>query len=363
MPLKEIDLVYRTMFAELGQRTFDAAFESEFPPGGRFVPVTVKNRQYWYFDTPTGGGKQKRQYVGPMDDPEIARRVEDFQALKDDLKSRRRLVSTLTREAGLIAPEKLSGDIVEAMSNAGLFRLRAILVGTIAFQTYAGVLGVRLPSSSMQTGDADFAQDYAVSAEVNDSLPPVLDLLQSVDPSFRPVPHRSGSPKVTAFQNRNQYRVEFLTTNRGSDDYEDRPADMPALGGAAADPMRFMDFLIYDPIRTVMLHKSGVNASVPAPARYAIHKLIVASRRQNDGVGYLKREKDVRQAMLLLEAMMLTRQGGDLEDALREAWGRGRAWQEGILKGLAMVPDKKADYLSALIEVMKELGAEPENFR
>lgn len=38
---------------------------------------------------------------------------------------------------------------------------------------------------------------------------------------------------------------------------------------------------------------------VPSPERYAVHKLIVASRRQNDANGVAKREKDVHQASLV----------------------------------------------------------------
>ncbi|MBL3684602.1 hypothetical protein F2981_18295 (plasmid) [Sinorhizobium meliloti] len=57
---------------------------------------------------------------------------------------------------------------------------------------------------------------------------------------------------------------------------------MPALGGAAAQPLRFLDYLIYHPIRAVLLHGAGVLVNVPAPQRYAIHKLIVASRRLTD---------------------------------------------------------------------------------
>lgn len=59
--------------------------------------------------------------------------------------------------------------------------MRAILIGSVAFSTYAGMLGVRLPSTAMQTGDADVAQGFAISAEVQDSLPPILEILQSVD--------------------------------------------------------------------------------------------------------------------------------------------------------------------------------------
>ncbi len=68
--MKEIDLVYRTMFAELGQRSLDAAFEIDCPLGGRFVVVPVKGRSYWYFDL-RSDGKVTRRYVGPQDDPEI----------------------------------------------------------------------------------------------------------------------------------------------------------------------------------------------------------------------------------------------------------------------------------------------------
>jgi len=169
--VKEIDLVFRTMFAELSQRSLDASFQSDFPLEGRFVTVPVKGKSYWYFDLATDG-KAARSYVGPHSDPEITTRVTNFQAIKSDLKSRRKLVSTLTREAGLPAPERFTGDIVEALSSAGLFRVRGVLVGTVAFPCYAGILGVKLPSTAMQTGDADFAQFHSISAAVGDSIPP-----------------------------------------------------------------------------------------------------------------------------------------------------------------------------------------------
>src|SRR6185312_9725940 len=95
--MKEIDLAYRTMFAELEQRSLDASFQADFPVEGRFVTVPVKGHKYWYFDLPREGGVARR-YVGPHSDPEIARRVEAFQEIKDDLKSRRKLVSTLVRD-------------------------------------------------------------------------------------------------------------------------------------------------------------------------------------------------------------------------------------------------------------------------
>jgi hypothetical protein len=168
----------------------------------------------------------------PADDPDIAQRVADHKRDKDDLRARRRLVNTLTREGGMIAPDAMSGDIVEALADGGLFRLR-VLIGTVAFQCYSGLLGVRLPMAAILTGDADIAQDYAISREVEDSLPPIVELLQGVDASFRPVPHRSGSAASSAFQNADGYRVEFLTSNRGSDDTSTSRRRCPPLAAPA----------------------------------------------------------------------------------------------------------------------------------
>lgn len=355
--MRQIDLMYRTMTAELGQRLLDASFSADFPIEGRFVPVTVKGRKYWYFDQPGEGHRQQRRYVGPADDPEINRRVEDFRAVKDDAKARRKLVTTLVREAGLPAPEPFSGDVVEALAQAGIFRLRACLVGTVAFSTYAGHLGVRLPAASMMTGDTDFAQDYAISSEVGDSLPPILEILQGVDPTFRPIPHRSGSARSTAFKNRAGYNVEFLTGNRGSDDYLDKPVDMPALGGAGADPLRFLDFLIYEPVRAVLLHKSGITVIVPAPERYAVHKLIVASRRVVDTIGAAKRDKDLRQAILLFAALDASNRLNELSDALKEAWERGAAWRYAIQAGMGYMSREDRAATAALF---RELGIDHE---
>lgn len=155
---------------------------------GLFHPSEHQGAKYWYCDIPDGHGGTKRRCVGPADDPVLSQRVADHRRDKDDLRTRRHLVNTLTREGGMVAPDAMSGDIVEALAEGGLFRLRGVLIGTVAFQCYSGLLGMRLPMAAILTGDADFAQDYAISQEVADSLPPIVELLQGVDPSFRPVP-------------------------------------------------------------------------------------------------------------------------------------------------------------------------------
>ena len=74
--MKTIDLPYRTIFAELVQRSLDASFESDFSTSGNFVRVPVKDRDYWYFEEtqPT----KTRKYVDPADDPR-----RDYHAIYD----------------------------------------------------------------------------------------------------------------------------------------------------------------------------------------------------------------------------------------------------------------------------------------
>jgi hypothetical protein len=295
--------------------------------------------------------------VGPEADEQITASVQAHREIKDDLRERRRFVAALLRSGGMASPDRFAGDVTKALAEAGLFRLRAVLIGSVAFGCYSGLLGVRLPNASLQTGDADFAQDYAISTEVGDSLPPILEVLQSVDQTFRSVPHQADRAKVVAFVNSAKYRVEFLTGNRGSDDYIGKPSPMPALEGASAENLRFTDYLIYEPVRTVLLHREGVNVLVPAPERYAIHKLIVSSRRLTDAPGRARRDKDLFQASLLSEALHETRQSDVLAEAYLEAWDRGKAWQEGIASGLAMMPDNGKRALAAAVGVpVQELG-------
>ncbi|WP_404384539.1 GSU2403 family nucleotidyltransferase fold protein [Caenispirillum salinarum] len=343
--MREIGLSVQTMFADLVQQCADAAFESDFPENGSFSRKSRRGRDYWYYQGYGASGRYTR-YVGPADDPDIAERVARFKELKGSFRERRRAVSAL-KAAGLPAPAAFVGDLLEGLTRAGLFRLRCVLIGTQAYQTYAGTLGLILPSAQLTTADLDIAQFHGVSVSVEDTLPPILDILHQIDPTFRPVPDQAQPMQATSFINSRRYMVEFLTPDRGSDDFTGRPAPMPALGGASARALRFLDFLIRDPIRSVLLHGSGIPVTVPAPERYAVHKLIVASRRRASGdTG--KREKDLAQAGTLIQALGAHR-GLDLTEAWIEAWQRGPAWQEALVRGRAGLNDGARDSLGTSV--------------
>jgi hypothetical protein len=360
--MKTIDPVYQTVYAELEQRSLDASFATDFPPDGRFVSMESKGRRYWYFDTGSHAAR-KRIYVGPADDAEISRRVEAFKDLKANVTTRRKLVTTLARDGHLPQPPRATGDIVQAIADAGFFRLRGVLVGTVAFQCYSALLAVQLPTPTLQTADADFAQFHSISGAVSDSMPPVLEVLRAVDPTFREIPHQADGRQSTKFRSRTGFSVEFLTPNRGSADHQGQPAAMPALGRAAAEPLRFLDFLIYQPVRAVLLHRAGIPVLVPQPARYAVHKLIVSARRSQHEGGVTKSQKDLQQAGLLIEALLQARMDDDLADAYAEAFDRGPHWREAMISTLArMEPDLLAAIKERLPKALSRIDRDPAKY-
>lgn len=330
----------QTTYAELLERCQAAAFNSAFSEGGSFISKIIKEKRYWYFQKSSGEGRGQK-YVGP-ETPELLEQIAQHRQTRDDERERRALASTLVRSFGLSRPIKGIGDIVAALARAGVFRLRGVLVGTVAYQTYSPMLGLRLPQTLLQTGDVDIAQFQNVSVAVGEKLPPVLDLLRNVDESFRAVPHIHGK-NVTSYAASSGFRVDFLTPNTGRD--TDVPRHLRAFQ-TDAEPLRFLDFLICDPERAVLLHDSGICVLVPSPQRYAIHKLIVSRRRRQ---GTAKQDKDLRQAGALLDALNEKRPY-EIKSAWQEAYGRGPSWQKLLSEGLSYLPSSTRERLLMIVE-------------
>lgn len=325
----KLPLVVRTAYADLLDRAQAAAFDRDFADGN-FVSKQVKGRRYWYFETNVDGAFQQK-YVG-AETPELLARIRTHKQGRIDEKDRARVVSVLLRSHSLPRPDIEIGRVVSALAASGVFRLNAVLVGTVAFQCYPAMLGVRLPGALIQTGDVDIAQARRLSIAVGDRTPPMVDVLRTVDPSFRPVPHLKAN-KVAAYAAAGGLRVDFLTPNDGPD--TDDPEALPALQ-TDAHPIRFLGFLIDDPVPAVLLHETGVPVLVPAPERYALHKLIVARRRHASSG---KRDKDVAQAEALLH-VLIDHSPGALKRAWDDCWSRGKRWRQLLGEGLGMI---KAD--------------------
>lgn len=322
-------LIIQTTYAELLERCSSSAFGDAFSADGVFTCKTIKGRRYWYFQTPTASGRAQR-YVGP-ETPELSKRIACHKTVRDDARERRALVSTLVRSFRLPRPIPEIGNVVAALARAGVFRLRGTLVGTVAYQVYPAMLGIRLPLATLQTADIDIAQFRNVSVAIQDQTAPIIEILQGVDKTFRPVANVHDRLRTTSYVAKGGVRVDFLTPNEGP--HTDRPQPLRAFS-TDAQPLRFLDYLIHEPEQAVILHDAGIPVLVPAPERYAVHKLIVSRRRPQ---GAAKRDKDFQQAESLL-TLLAEKRPHELKAAWEEAFKRGRTWQRLLLEGTKQLP-------------------------
>lgn len=335
----------------------------EFTPRPRTLPRQKRGRrEYFYYKgyrSAVGGVRAKHTltYVGPVDDVDILRRVEQFGRLKSQYKIRRELASTL-RSHGCPVPTSTEGEVLGAFSRAGLFRGKAVLVGTIAFQCYAGMLSVHLPEEGYRTADIDLAQGAQIAVD-QDDLPDLGALLNDVDPSFSPVFHPGYAQMPVGYANDQGFRVEFLTTVRRADETV-RP--LVGLGAAAVQTLKFLEFLLQDTRDGLIVHKAGIGVRVPSPQRYAVHKLLISDLRRAQGVA--KAEKDLMQIGLILEAMAMRRCLDDVGFAWLNAAARGLKWFRNLKSGWTRLPDEHRILISDGIRQAVELdGGDDDRLR
>ena len=326
--MRRLPLTLQTIHADLLDKLLDEAVAAPGRKDGSFVPKTVKGRVYWYYQRRNAAGDYKQTYIGP-ETPDLLARIANHKNLVAADRMRRDMVRALTRSGATPTVNAAVGRVLQALADNGVFRLRSVLVGTMAYQTYGPMLGVRLASASVMTDDIDVAQFRSISIAVEDQVPPILTILKSVDPSFQSIT-RPFSNQSDAYMAASKLKVEFLTPMRGP--VEDTPVTLPALG-TASQPLRFLDYLIYQERKTALPYGAGILVNVPDPVRYAWHKLIVAERRGMPE----KVPKDLVQAETLFEVLV-----EDRPDDVRDMWeelataGR-RNWQQIALDGLKRI--------------------------
>lgn len=344
--IRHLPLTVQTAYADLLARLQeDAVLEL----GGTPVLRGRGARKYWY-SVQRLADRTVERYLGP-DSPEIRERVERARQANEDAKQRGRQRGRLTRmcrAGGLPAVDAQTGKVLLALSKAGIFRLRAVLVGTHAFRCYPALLGVEIPEARAVTEDIDVAAFRSVSVALDDRLDPSLgEALSRIGP-FVARPSLDRQP--TAWRDTESGAlVELLAPNEGPD--RDEPMELPALG-AYALPLRFLDYLIREPVQAAVLYRSGILANVPDPARYAIHKLIVATRRASPAAA--KARKDIEQSAALIRVLAEDRPD-ELEDAFAEARERGPSWREAVDRGARRLgPEVKAALTEAVGERLGE---------
>lgn len=302
-----------------------------------------RNGRTYLYERFRVGTEMISRYLGE-DKPELRGRLDRAQALKSEAEERRkrmvRLARTLRAE-GFVTADRVTGSLLLAFSRAGVFRLGGTLVGTTAYGLYQGDLGVRMDFEELAlTGDIDPASFQRLSVVLEDKVEEnpgqILRLLR-----FDPVPGIGDRQVWRWRQSRSEAMVEFLTPAFG----DERVKPLPALG-VSAQALNYLNYLIADPIHAVTLYRSGVLVQVPRPERFAIHKLIVAARRQG-GPDRLKARKDRAQAEFLV-AVLSEDRPDELAEAYEDALSRGPRWRDRINSSLKRMPET-AERLSALV--------------
>ena len=167
------------------------------------------------------------------------------------------------------------------------------------------MLCVQWERFAARTKDVDIAQEQAIAV----ASPPVdMDVGETLiraDKGVLPVPALDSGQPSTRFSLRNQdLTVSLLTPLRG------RPSSEPVMLkglNAAAEPVRYLDYLIEDSQPAAVPAGTGLLIRIPSPARFALHKLVVSQRRP--AAFAVKGRKDLAQAAAVLDVLKDLRPG------------------------------------------------------
>lgn len=340
----ELSLTAQTAYAQTLEASITAEhMRSVADLSGSFAAKTVKGHRYWYYQYTEPSGKLRQIFVGPDNDAVkslIARKGQP--AVTTALAPLAR--SAIALGCADILPRHF--QVLKRLSEYGFFRAGGVLVGTHAFIAFGNMLGVRWGEAS-RTQDIDFAHSgrnialaFAPNLEVH-----TQEAIESLKMGFLPVSGLSGKGGAAYLNPREpEFRLDFLTTSHRDGE---SPYEHPALH-VTLQPLKFMEFSLEQVQQAVLLADAGtVVVNVPHPARYALHKLIIAGERE--GAFQAKANKDLQQAGMLL-SVLKERRAWEVDEVWRDLLSRGDGWVKRVRRGLVALNrlDPQLDVLAWL---------------
>lgn len=343
MRFVNLTLAAQTAYAELLSQT--QTFEMSNALGGlvgAFHQRTVKGRRYWYFGYRDIDQKLRMAYVGP-DDDRVRALVERF----EDIRRRKPLApaARMAIAAGCTQAAPKHFRVIKRLAEYGFFRAGGILIGTHAFLALGNMLGVRWHDGAA-TLDVDFAH---AGPNVSVALPAniVIDVhgaLESLEMGLLPLSQFDGKAGAQYRNPKDQeLRLDFVTSMTR----RKQPVQMPELN-LTLEPLKFMEFSLEQTTQGCLFSNLGACiVNLPAPERYAVHKLIVYGERPV--TERAKVTKDLLQAASLASYFLENGQAQVFNAAWRDAIGRGRGWRSRARQGkaalLRLAPDVASEKL------------------
>jgi hypothetical protein len=318
-------------------------------PSGRglsFVTKNIRGGKHWYLQF-TVGSRKTQHYLGP-DSPDLRALMTKEKALwasaSADVRSRESLVSMLI-SGGAYAASSIDARVFEVLERAGVFLAGGVLVGSHAFALYGNMLGVKWPSEMTRTQDLDIAAHGHLAIGILDRAVNVRQALIDSELGFIEVPALDRKAPSTRFRIKGkQLSVDMLTPLLGRPSR--KPIHLAALD-TYAEPVRFLDYVLVDAQPAAVVAKAGILVNVPAPARYALHKLVTAERRIP--AFQTKTKKDIEQAQELIEVLVHDRPG-DLRAAWRAAEKQPSKFMQQMRSGMTRLSKELQKNLKNVVQ-------------
>lgn len=330
-----LPLVAQTAFAQVAEAALAADhFRTVGDLPGAFTSKAVKGRTYWYYQFTEPSGARRQLFVGPDNDAVKSLIAQAARPPARDVQALAR--SALALGCADIHPRHFK--VLHRLADYGFFRAGGVLIGTHAFITYGNMLGYRWSAAdTARTQDIDSAHagKHVALALATDFQVQTHDAIQSLEMGFLPITGMAGKTGgAYLIPSEREFRLDFLTPVGRAGEV---PYEHPDLH-VTLQPLKFMEYSLEDVQQTVLLSAKGaILVNVPHPARYALHKLIVAGERE--GAFSIKAAKDVLQAGLLLRALKELRPW-EVEAAWHSLQDRGTGWLTRAQRGLALLDVK-----------------------
>ncbi|MDX8387445.1 MAG: GSU2403 family nucleotidyltransferase fold protein [Ghiorsea sp.] len=289
----DVTVLYSKLLEQLQADTQEGV-----PSSGSIVKKAIGNQEYWYHQY-RFIGKQRQSALG------VGAPAEDWIRA---METRERLCALLASgRMHFLGARSVEANVLGHLVASGVFKSGAILVGSYAFGAICNMLGIRVDTQLTKTQDSDFEIDRTIKFAIEN--PKLEDSL--LEAGMHAIPGFDKPITATSFRTPDKkVKVDFLTPITSN---KTGKAIRLTKHGVHADGLKYLGYLIEEPVNAALVTQYGTFVTVPQPARFAFHKLIVATQRP--AMQEAKRRKDVLQAALILRYLLEYR-----AHDLRPAW-------------------------------------------
>ncbi len=223
---------------------------------------------------------------------------------------------------------KLCIEILRRFHQGGLMP-HIILIGSWSVIFYEGYFkeNSTVKNFVLRTRDIDFLIENPKNLKLSIDIPELLKDLGFIV-SF------TGSKGYMKLSHEDLI-LEFLVPEKGR--AVDGPVPLPSLGMNAV-ALRFLNFLTDN---TIQVNVEDFVVTLPHPANFALHKLIVSQRRTKEE----KAVKDKDAAISIIKALIANNETQTLRDVFRKVPVK---WQEKIIEGFKFADEPE------LLEIITE---------